>query len=214
MKQLTLEEIGHLAGVSQATVSRVINDHPNIVAEIRERVLRVIAETGYQPNLPAQSSASHKTKIIGLIIPSVIQDVFSDPYYLRLVQAITQTCNKNKYMLTLFLFRTQEEEKRALERIVSNGLVDGIIVASDNEKEPIVSLLLENNITVIQVGGSTQTRTVTFVDDVKCKQIASKKCIMDSSQLTTANQPTSEIGMVVAETLIDLLQNGISAPTQ
>ena len=51
MKRLTLEEIGKIAGVSRATVSRVINNHPNISDEVRERVQEVIAETGYQPNL-------------------------------------------------------------------------------------------------------------------------------------------------------------------
>ena len=47
MKRFTLEEIGKIAGVSRATVSRVINNHPNISDSVRQRVLDVIEETGY-----------------------------------------------------------------------------------------------------------------------------------------------------------------------
>lgn len=54
---LTLQQIAELAGVSLSTASRVINDHPNVRPEVRERVWQVIHEQGYQPNLAARSLA-------------------------------------------------------------------------------------------------------------------------------------------------------------
>ena len=78
MKRLTLDEIGKLAGVSAATVSRVINNYPHVTPERRERVQAVIAQTGFQPNLIARSLASHRTNIIGLVIPNVAHAVFTE----------------------------------------------------------------------------------------------------------------------------------------
>ncbi len=49
-RKLTLEQIGERAGVSRSTVSRVLNNHPDVRPAVRERVEAVIAQTGYQPN--------------------------------------------------------------------------------------------------------------------------------------------------------------------
>jgi LacI family transcriptional regulator len=58
---LTLAQIARLAGVSLTTASRVINEHPNVRPEVRERVWQVIHEQGYQPNLAARSLALKRT---------------------------------------------------------------------------------------------------------------------------------------------------------
>ncbi len=55
---LTLEQIAKLAGVSRSTASRVINNHPNVRPEVRERVWDVIRQQGYQPNQAARALAS------------------------------------------------------------------------------------------------------------------------------------------------------------
>ena len=62
---LTLKEIAELAGVSRSTASRVLNDHPGVRPEVRERVLQVIREQGFQPDPAARSLASRRTGIIG-----------------------------------------------------------------------------------------------------------------------------------------------------
>ena len=71
MKRLTLEEIGQIAGVSRSTVSRVINNHPNIRPAVRQRVEDVIRQTGYQPNSAARSLASSQSRVFGLVMPSI-----------------------------------------------------------------------------------------------------------------------------------------------
>jgi LacI family transcriptional regulator len=62
---LTLKEIAELAGVSRSTASRVLNDHPGVRPEVRERVSQVIREQGFQPDAAARSLASRRTGIIG-----------------------------------------------------------------------------------------------------------------------------------------------------
>ncbi len=58
---LTLQQIAQMAGVSRSTASRVINGHPHVRPEVRERVLQVIGEHGYQPNPIARLLAASRT---------------------------------------------------------------------------------------------------------------------------------------------------------
>jgi len=68
---LTLEEIARLSGVSRSTVSRVINQQPNVSEDVRKRVLEVIQETGYHPNLAARSLVSKRSWMLGLFYRAV-----------------------------------------------------------------------------------------------------------------------------------------------
>src|SRR5512137_1873524 len=99
MSKLTLEQVAKLSGVSRSTVSRVINEQPNVKPEVRARVRQVVHETGYHPDPAARSLAGHRSGIMGLVIPHAVQMLFTDPYIPRLLQGITQACNAQDYPL-------------------------------------------------------------------------------------------------------------------
>lgn len=164
MKKLTLEEIGKIAGVSRATVSRVINNYPHIRPEVRERVEAVIAETGYQPNMVARSLASDRSNIIGLVIPSGANAVFTDPYFPRLTHGISKATNDLQLTLALFLFHSLEEERGTIESITGTGLIDGLIVTADHKEDSFVPRLLEREMPFVLVGRPEQTALSDFVD--------------------------------------------------
>jgi LacI family transcriptional regulator len=161
---LTLEKIGQLAGVSRATVSRVVNNHPNVRTEVRERVLKVIADTGYQPNLAARSLASNRTGVIGLVIPRMVQALFTDPYYPRLIQGISQASNDNNYTLSLFLFHTAAEEQNLASRLVRRGFLDGVIVAASLINDPLLPHLIEAGMPYVLIGKPLQHPDAHYVD--------------------------------------------------
>jgi LacI family transcriptional regulator len=164
MKRITLDDVARIAGVSRATVSRVMNDHINIREEVRNRVKQVIAETGYHPHLAARSLASNRSNILGLVVPSTVQIVFTDPYFPLLIQGITQACNANHYTLSLFLFHTVEEEHYAIERIVGAGLIDGLIITADTKDETLIAHLLEQEKPFVQIGRPQKLDRISFVD--------------------------------------------------
>lgn len=164
MSKLTLEDIGKLAGVSRSTVSRVVNNYPHVKPDVRQRVQEVIDRTGYQPDIAARSLASHKSNIIGLVIPSIINDVFTDPYYPRLTQGIAQACNENGYTLSLFVFHSRGDEKLAAERIIGNSLLDGIILTADVLDDPMVPRLIAEDVPFVQVGRPQMPDAVNYVD--------------------------------------------------
>lgn len=163
-KRFTLDEIGKLANVSRATVSRVINNYPHIRPEVRERVLEVIKETGYQPNLVARSLVSRRSNILGLIIPSTVQKVFADPYFPRLIQGVSQACNAQEYTLSLFLFHDREEERKTLDRILGTGLVDGLVVTADYADDVYAPELIESTMPFVQIGRPESDISINFVD--------------------------------------------------
>ena len=164
MSKLTLEQIADLSGVSRSTVSRVINNHPSVRPEVRERVQEVIAETGYHPDPAARSLASRRSGIIGLVIPRAIQSLFTDPYYPRLMQGIAQACNVNDYTLSLFLFHTEDDERKLHPRVLRNQLVDGVIVTGSQIDDPLVPKLINNQVPFVMVGRPYDGPNTSFVD--------------------------------------------------
>lgn len=163
MAKLTLEEIGKLAGVSRSTVSRVINRHPSVRPEVRQRVLQVVAETGYYPDPAGRSLASQRSGIIGLVVPLAVQSLFDDPYFSRLIQGISRGCNTHDYTLSLILFHSKEEEDRLYPRISRNQLFDGIIVTATRVEDPLIPQLLANQVPFVLDGRHEDPR-VSFVD--------------------------------------------------
>ncbi|MEO0564655.1 MAG: LacI family DNA-binding transcriptional regulator, partial [Chloroflexota bacterium] len=134
--------------------------------EVRQRVLQVIEETGYTPNQAARSLASNQSYTIGLVIPNIIQAVFTDPYYPLLTQGISAACNRLGYTLALFLFHTLEEERTAVQRLSQNSSIDGLIITADNVNNPFVPLLVERDVNFVYVGRPTTENpdNITYVD--------------------------------------------------
>lgn len=163
MNKLTLEKIGELAGVSRSTVSRVINHQASVKPEVRERVLAVVNETGYQPDPAARSLASHRSGIIGLIIPQRAQTLFTDPYFAHLIQGISQACNTHDYILSLFMFHSDEDEEKFRPRISRKQLFDGVIVTASQIVDPLVSQLIANKVPFV-LNGRHDDPSVNFVD--------------------------------------------------
>lgn len=148
---LTLEDIAKLSGVSRSTVSRVINHDPNVKEETRMKVQEVIDHIDFQPNLAAKGLVSGKTNIIGVLIPTSVMKIFSDPYFPRLLQGISSACNALGYSVMLWLSEP-EYERRMVSRILHNGLIEGVIIASVPTNDTIVNSLIDSNKPFFMVG--------------------------------------------------------------
>jgi LacI family transcriptional regulator len=163
-ERLTLETIGEIAGVSRATVSRVVNDAPGVRPEVRERVLAVIQETGYQPHSAARSLASNRMGLISLVIPTSTQSLFTDPYFPRLIQGVTQSCNENDITMSLFMLHSEDEEERLYPRVLSRGYVDGVLLASFDRADPLIERLETNKMPFIMMGRPDEPSNASYID--------------------------------------------------
>ena len=156
--------MAELAGVSLSTVSRVVNQQAGVRADVRSRVWQVIEETGYRPNLAARALASNRSGVISLVIPHVFSTLFTDPYFPRLIKGISLACNKNDLSLSLFLFHSEDEEKRLTRRIANTSIVDGVIIASTQFDDPLIPHLIANRVPLVVIGRQDQYPEVNFVD--------------------------------------------------
>jgi LacI family transcriptional regulator len=165
VSDLTLEDIAKQAGVSRSTVSRVVNDFPNVSIDVRKRVLDVIQTTGYHPNAAARTLASQRSWTIGLILPHSVSFFFTDPFYPHLTKGIAQACNQNNYTLALFLVATKEDEEKIFQRIARKGLLDGVLVQSGHHGDQwIINHLTDAKMPLVVVGRPVHTDNINYID--------------------------------------------------
>ena len=160
---LTLEDIGRLAGVSRSTVSRVLNNQPSVKTSVRERVEEVIRRTGYTPNVAARSLVSGRSGVIGLVIPSRVHSLFEDPYFSRLIQGISTASNQSGTTLSLFLFQNEEEESELYPRVVTSGFLDGLIITATRMADPLLARMTGGEMPVVIVG-RPEVEGISYVD--------------------------------------------------
>jgi len=164
VSNLTLEDIAKQAGVSRSTVSRVVNDDPNVSEGVRNKVQELILSTGYHPHAAARSLASQHSKMIGLVLPRTVSSFFIDPYLPRLTQGVAQACNLHNLTLSLFILATREDEERIFPRVSSQGLLDGIIVQTAHKGDKLINRLINSGFPVIVAGRPFNTSGVSYID--------------------------------------------------
>jgi len=163
MPTMNLEEIAKLSGVSRSTVSRVVNNDPNVSEATRERVLEVIRRVNYHPNVAARGLAAGRTRVLGLVIPTGVSALFADPFFPLLIQGISSACTTHDHSVMLWL-ADPEYERRTIRQIMHNGLIDGVVVASMLMDDPVGQALIEGDIPFIMVGRHPTNERVNYVD--------------------------------------------------
>ncbi len=152
---LNLEDIARLAGVSRSTVSRVINNHPNVHPATKEKVLHVIREQNFQPNQVARMLATQRAHMIGIVVSQTASTFFHDTssYFPTIIQGIADVSNERNYATLLWLNNgsdSQNEETFA-RSIVQNRLMDGLLLISGSSSHMLVSNLVETTVPFVSI---------------------------------------------------------------
>jgi LacI family transcriptional regulator len=129
----TLEMVAAEAGVSRATVSRVVNGSPKVTAEVTAVVNDAIARLNYVPNRVARSLASRRTDVIALIVPESTSTVFADPFFAPVVRGVARTLSDTDYTLNLLI--ASETRPQKTRRYLLGGNVDGALVVSHHAED-------------------------------------------------------------------------------
>ncbi|MBD1370928.1 catabolite control protein A [Hazenella sp. IB182357] len=119
---ITIYDVAREAGVSMATVSRVVNGNPNVKPSTRKKVLNTIRELGYRPNAVARGLASKKTTTVGVVIPDI-----SNAFYAELTRGIEDIATMYHYHIILSNSDLNQEKEYQLINAFFEKQVDGLL---------------------------------------------------------------------------------------
>lgn len=124
---MTIRDVSHQAGVSQATVSRVFNAPDTVRPELRERVQAAAAALGYRPNVNARSLRTQRTRALGVVLPTLLNPVFAE-----CLQGIAQAASAAGYSIVPFTTDYKlAREANAANLLLARG-VDALILCVAN----------------------------------------------------------------------------------
>ncbi len=140
----TIRDVAARAGVSVATASRVMNQHPGVREPARGRVLAVVAALGYRTNGLARGLATGTLRTVGLVIPDVV-----NPFFPALARGVEDAAYADGYALILGNSDNAPEREAAYIRLLHDRFVDGIIVASSGAPGALPDLVGDTPIVLL-----------------------------------------------------------------
>ena len=137
----TLQDVARRAGVSTATVSKVLSNTPYFTEQTRQKVMHAVEELNYRPNLAARALSTGKTRIIALVLPHIYDAIFKDPHVMAILEGVEAETTRADYSLLLSTPQlSQNGADENFKRLIRSGYIDGMI-AIDNV--PIASVAKE-----------------------------------------------------------------------
>lgn len=130
----TLDDVARVAGVSRATVSRVVNGGHLVSGATAEAVNRAIAELGYQPNRAARALVTRRAGAVAVVVPETDERVFSDPFFPQAYHGALTAFSGVDVQVLLAMAQPGETAAR-MARYLDSGHVDGAIVLSHHGPE-------------------------------------------------------------------------------
>jgi LacI family transcriptional regulator len=144
LKKLTVKDVAREAGVSTATISRVLNNTGYVSEHVREQVTETIERLNYQPNLIARSLKQKKTDSIGIIVPDM-----TNPYFMSMARQIQRKCKEAGYHL-LFM-DSEEDQAKELEALnfLMEKRVEAIVLAGTGRNQERLKTITSLGIHVV-----------------------------------------------------------------
>lgn len=164
-----IKDVAHRAGVSSATVSRVLNGTATVSPEMEARVRQAIEELGYRPNRLARSLRRQQTETIGVVVSDI-----ENPHFTRAVRAIEDAAYKQGYRVILCNTDETPEKQRAYLDVLAAEQVVGIIIAPAIPDDPAISTVLDRGIPVVAFDRSVddERADAVYADNVQATRVA------------------------------------------
>jgi LacI family transcriptional regulator len=135
-------DVAREAGVSQATVSRVLNEDPRVSGATRARVLEVVQRLNYTPNAIARGLVSRRTKLVGVVVSDIV-----NPFYPELLEAIAERLDDRDLKMVLFNAHGREED--VYTKLLLEQRVDGIVFTAALQDSKMVRQLVDRGFPLV-----------------------------------------------------------------
>mgnify|MGYP004579774067 FL=1 len=142
----SIKDVAKEAGVSIATVSRVLNDIDVVNEETKKKVLEAIKKLGYRPNIVARSLKTQRTRTIGIPIPDI-----SNQFYPEIVRGAEDVANIYGYNVMLCNSDFDTDKEKEYLRVLKEKMVDGVLYMSSSLENDILDLINELDVKTVLV---------------------------------------------------------------
>ncbi|WP_018086710.1 LacI family DNA-binding transcriptional regulator [Desulfurispora thermophila] len=144
---VTIKDIAKKAGVSYATVSRALNNRPEVNEKTRREIQKLAEEMGYKPNALARSLVTRESKTLGLIIPDI-----TNPFFPEVARGVEEAAAQAGYSVFLCNTNWEEEKERKYLALLEEKRVDGIILASViQDGQQMIEHIASSNVPLIMI---------------------------------------------------------------
>ena len=157
-KAITIRDIAEIAGVSKATVSRVISNSSKVKLELKEKILKIMKENNYVPNHMAQSLAGTPRKSIGIVI-----DELANFFFIEVADGLDQITSEVGYSLTISSSKWDPNKELELVKKLISSRVDGIILAPVSEESESIKLLQDKGIPFLLINICSEDNSIAYV---------------------------------------------------
>ncbi len=168
-KQSTIYDVARLAGVSSATVSRVLNEPNRVAEEKRQRVQKAIRELNFVPKADAVAKARSAYRKIGVIAP-----FFTQTSFMERLRGFASVLSAMHYELVIYAIDTEEDLENYIRILVNTQRVDGLALLCVQLNESILSLLRDANFPVCFVENEYEGFDCVVVHNLKGGQKAAE----------------------------------------
>ncbi|MCD9021395.1 LacI family DNA-binding transcriptional regulator [Cohnella silvisoli] len=159
MQEFNIKDVARLAGVSIATVSRVLNGTKRVNPETREKVMKVIEATDFRPNALARGLISKRTNVVGVMIPDISNEIFS-----RFVNGLESVLEPNGYSLFLGITNGKEETELKYLQLFEDKQIDGIILSGVSYSKNHKHFFQKTRMPIIVSGQQFRDSGIPFVN--------------------------------------------------
>ncbi|WP_326700911.1 LacI family transcriptional regulator [Streptomyces sp. NBC_01754] len=172
VRPATLEDVAAVAGVSRATVSRVINGATTVDPALRRVVEEAVVTTGYVPNRAARSLVTRRTDSIAVVVSErerrpvsepFVGRMFSDPYFGRVVGGLLEVLRPAGIQMVLML-ADDEGSRNQLLSYLRQGHVDGVVLISSHAEDPLPGLVHDTRLPAVLAGRPSRPSPLTYVE--------------------------------------------------
>lgn len=178
----TIRDVAKLAGVSVATISRVMNKKGYVNKETEQKVLRVIEQLQYEPNAVARGLAGKSTGTIALILPDI-----ANPFFPEIARGVEDFAHAHGFAVILCNSDDQGQKEKSYIEVLKKKYIDGIIFASNTLGQEDVEQMQRNNIPLVVLDRAPSSQVCSVIRsknydgaklavqhllDVGCKKIA------------------------------------------
>lgn len=161
MKHVTIKDIARIAGVSVTTVSRALNDAPEVSEKTKSRILDICQKHGYRKNLLARSLISSKTNVIGIIQPDI-----STPFHAELALHIEIHAREAGYQVMLCCGKPTDHGIDELFAFLASQRVDGILLTSSSDEAYPLLEKYHSMMPTVLLGAGTPEDTTRRINSV------------------------------------------------